>query len=72
MPSEPKPKQFVATARFRHGRHRYDVGETVEDRRVIDDLLRYGDRFIKPKRAPRSPAVDTATNQEADPSTEED
>ena len=68
MPSEPKPKQFVAAVAFKHGSRRYKVGEPVEDRRVIDRLVRYGDRFIVAKRA-KTPAVDTAT---PDQSTKED
>jgi hypothetical protein len=68
VPSEPKPKTFVATAAFRHGRQRYAVGDVVADRRVIDRLLRYGDRFIKVKRT-KTPAVDTATTNQ---STKED
>lgn len=71
MPSAPRPKVFVATARFRHGigGHQYEIGEVVDDRRVIDRLVRYGDRFIAPKRT-KSPAVDTATTP--DQSTKED
>ena len=68
MPSEPKPKKFVAAVAFKHGSLRYKVGEPVEDRRVIDRLVRYGDRFIVAKRA-KTPAVDTATT---DQSTKED
>ena len=68
MPSEPKPKVFVATAGFRRGNKRYAVGDVVEDRRTIAALLRYGDRFIKVKRT-KTPAVDTATT---DQSTKED
>ena len=71
MPSAPKPKTFVAAVSFKHGNRRYAAGQVVEDRRVIDALVRYGDRFIKPKRT-KSPAVDTATTQEADQSTKED
>jgi hypothetical protein len=59
VPSKPKPKQFVAARRFLHRGHRYEVGEPVTDRRTIDNLVRYGDQFIRVKRAP---AVDTATN----------
>jgi hypothetical protein len=65
VPSEPKPKQFVATAAFKHGNKSYAVGDPVDDRRVIDRLVRYGDRFIKAKRS-KSPAVDTATNPPAE------
>lgn len=65
MPSEPKPKQFVAAAPFTYRYRTYRVGEPVEDRRVIDRLLRYDERFIRVKRsksAPaETPAVDTAT-----------
>jgi hypothetical protein len=60
MPGEPKPKQFIATAAFSYRGERYAVGEPVEDRRTIERLVRYGDRFIKVKRA-KTPAVDTAT-----------
>lgn len=71
MPSAPKPKQFVAARNFTHAWQRYEKGQPIEDRRLIADLLHYGDRFITVKRT-RSPAVDTATTQEADQSTKED
>ena len=62
MPSEPKPKTFVAANAFLYRHARYAKGDVVEDRRTIDHLLRYGDRFIIAKRA-KTPAVDTATTQ---------
>jgi hypothetical protein len=68
MPSDPKPKTFVAAVSFRYGNSRYLAGELVQDRRVIDRLVRYGERFIKVKRS-KTPAVDTATT---DQSTKED
>jgi hypothetical protein len=68
VPSEPKPKTFVAVTAFRYGNRRYFVGEVIDDRRVVDRLLRYGDRFITVKRT-KTPAVDTATT---DQSTKED
>lgn len=72
MPSEPKPKKFVATSHFTYAHRSYAPGEPVEDRRTIDRLLRYGDRFIEPKRSkPRTPAVDTATPKQPE-STKED
>lgn len=68
MPSDPKPKTFVATTNFRHGRRAYKVGDVIDDRRVVDHLVRYGDRFIKPKRT-KTPTVDTVTDSQ---STKED
>jgi hypothetical protein len=68
VPSEPKPKTFVAAADFRYGNRRYRMGDPVTDLRHIDRLVRYGDRFIKVKRT-KTPAVDTATT---DQSTKED
>jgi hypothetical protein len=68
VPSEPKPKTFVAAVSFRHGKSRYLAGEVIDDRRVVVSLLRYGDRFITVKRT-KTPAVDTATT---DQSTKED
>lgn len=75
MPSTPKPKTFVAATAFRYRGRRYKVGELVEDRRTVDRLVRYGDRFIVAKRtksAPaETPAVDTATTSRPE-STKED
>ena len=60
MPSEPKPKKFVAAVAFKHGNRRYKVGEPVDDRRTIDRLVRYGDRFITVKRS-KSASAETPT-----------
>ena len=60
MPGEPKPKTFVAANPFIYRHQRYAKGDVVSDRRAINHLLRYGDRFIIAKRA-KTPAVDTAT-----------
>ena len=68
MPSEPKPKTFVASNAFTYRHKTYAVGDVVDDRRVVDRLIRYGDRFIKAKRT-KTPAVDTAN---PDQSTKED
>ena len=62
MPSDPKPKTFVAANPFIYRHQRYGKGDIVADRRTIQHLLRYGDRFIVAKRA-KTPAVDTATTQ---------
>lgn len=70
MPSEPKPKKFVAQRRITIGARTYEVGDPVEDRRHIERLVRYGEQYIAPKRA-RTPAVDTATKQQPE-STKED
>lgn len=70
MPSAPKPKTFVAATSFRWGRHHYAAGEAVEDRRVIERLVHFGDRFITPQRS-KTQAVDTATPQQPE-STKED
>ena len=65
MPSEPKPKKWIANTAFTYRHRHYVVGEPVEDRRTIDRLVRYGDRFITVKRS-KTPAVDTATNPPAE------
>ncbi len=65
MPSEPKPKNFVAVRAITYRNRSYQVGDPIEDRRTIDHLLRYGDQFIAVKRS-KSPAVDTATNPPAE------
>lgn len=63
MPSEPKPKRFVANAGFLYAHRAYTKGEEVTDRRVIDALVRYGDRFIVAKRAkPTTPDQEEASN----------
>ena len=62
MPSEPKPKTFIAANPFIYKHRQYAKGDVVEDRRAIEHLLRYSDRFIVAKRA-KTPAVDTATTQ---------
>lgn len=75
MPSEPKPKKFVAAAGFMYRGRTYREGDPVEDRRTIDRLLHWGDRFIVAKRTKTAkagtPAVDTATTQQPE-STKED
>lgn len=70
MPSTPKPKTFVATARFRRGvgGRQYEVGDVVDDPHTIAQLIRYGDRFITVKRT-KSASAETTTPAE---STEED
>jgi hypothetical protein len=65
MPSEPKPKLFVAQRGFSYRGRSFNVGDPVEDRRIIDHRVKYGDRFIKAKRS-KSPAVDTATTPSAE------
>lgn len=65
MPSPPKPKKFVAATNFSHRFKSYKTGEPVDDPRVVDRLVRYGDRFIVAQRSKaasaETPAVDTAT-----------
>jgi hypothetical protein len=65
MPGPPKPKSFVAVRDVTVAGRRYSVGDPVDDRRVLDRLLRYGDQFVAAKRSKPAPAeppaVDTAT-----------
>jgi hypothetical protein len=70
MPSEPKPKKFVAAAPFTYRHRTYKAGEPVEDRRSIDNLLRYGDRFIIAKRS-KSASAETSAVDTANPNSAE-
>ena len=70
MPSIPKPKTWRAARSFRY-RRGYKAGEPVTDRRTIEHLLQYGNRFIVADRTKPAPAettadpdVDTATSSE--------
>lgn len=60
MPSPSKPKKFVAATDFTYRHQRYKPGDPVDDRRVIDRLVRYGDRFIVAKRS-KSASAETPT-----------
>lgn len=59
MPSEPKPKKFVAVREITVAGRTYKVGDAVDDPRALASLLRYGEQFVAVKR--KTPAVDTAT-----------
>jgi hypothetical protein len=60
MPSEPKPKKFVAVREITVGGRHYNVGDPVDDPRVLATVLRYGDQFVAVKRS-KSASAETPT-----------
>lgn len=68
MPSPPRPKSFVAARDFTHARRRHQVGDPIEDRRLIAHLLRRNKGFIRSiKPAPaETPADQSAATPPAE------